>query len=401
MTLKPSTAVVLAAGEGRRLDPLTRRRPKPMLPVVNRPLLEHVIEAIATAGIDEVVLVVGYERDRIQTHFGDGDDWDLSISYARQDTQLGTAHAVAQAAKHVDEDFLVLNGDRIIDPSIIEDVQQTHDRFGAAATVAVTPVEDPEPYGVVEAEAGILESVIEKPTGGSPSNMINAGVYGFTSDIFAVINDLEPGPSGEYRITDAINELAASEDVFGDETQDDVRAIHYDGTWLDVSHLWDLLSVTGVMLDADGGLQEGSVADGAELGSPLHIAGTAAIGANAVIGRGSAIGPNARVGPNATVERSVVFADATIEAGAVVRDCIVGANATIEANATVAGGEGTVIVEGEVHDDVPLGGVLGDNATVGGGAVLDAGSIVGDGATLGPGVTIGGRIADGVEVQRG
>ena len=105
-------AVILAAGEGRRLDPLTNRRPKPMVPVRNQPLLEYVIEAVSAAGIDEIVLVVGYKRDRIQQHFGDGDDWGVTIEYVVQEKQLGTGHAVLQAEAVIDGDFLVLNGDR-------------------------------------------------------------------------------------------------------------------------------------------------------------------------------------------------------------------------------------------------------------------------------------------------
>jgi Nucleoside-diphosphate-sugar pyrophosphorylase involved in lipopolysaccharide biosynthesis/translation initiation factor 2B, gamma/epsilon subunits (eIF-2Bgamma/eIF-2Bepsilon) len=96
------TAVILAAGEGRRLEPLTNRRPKPMVPVANRPLLEHVVEAVAAAGIDRIALVVGYRQERIRNHFGDGDDWGVTIEYVEQSTQLGTGHAVLQAESVVD-----------------------------------------------------------------------------------------------------------------------------------------------------------------------------------------------------------------------------------------------------------------------------------------------------------
>ena len=109
------TAVILAAGAGRRLEPLTNRRPKPMVPVANRPLLEHVIETVAAAGIDRIVLVVGYKQERIRNHFGDGDEWDVTIEYVEQSTQLGTGHAVLQAESIVDDPFIVLNGDRIVD----------------------------------------------------------------------------------------------------------------------------------------------------------------------------------------------------------------------------------------------------------------------------------------------
>ncbi|MFC6988742.1 sugar phosphate nucleotidyltransferase [Haloplanus sp. GCM10025708] len=115
-------AIIMAAGEGRRLEPLTNRRPKPMIPVGNQPVLEYVVEAVADAGIDDIVLVVGYKRDRIQTYFGDGNDWGVDVSYAVQEKQLGTGHAVLQAEPHVDGAFVVLNGDRIIEPGVVEQV---------------------------------------------------------------------------------------------------------------------------------------------------------------------------------------------------------------------------------------------------------------------------------------
>ena len=139
-------AVILAAGEGMRLRPLTRTRPKPMIPIANRPLLEHVVEAVADAGLEKLVLVVGYKRERIQSHFGDGDDWGVEITYAVQEKQLGTGHAVEQAEPHVDGEFVVLNGDRIIDSALVSRVA---DESTPAPAVAVRRSETPSSYGVV------------------------------------------------------------------------------------------------------------------------------------------------------------------------------------------------------------------------------------------------------------
>lgn len=391
MTDESLPAVILAAGEGRRLEPLTNRRPKPMLPVVNRPLLEHVVDAVVAAGIDEIVLVVGYERDRIQTHFGDGDDWDVSIDYAIQETQLGTAHALKQAESHVDGPFLTLNGDRIIDPSIVTDVCNAL-LDDATTAMAVSRSPDPSTYGVVTLEDDHLGEIVEKPPRGYPSDLINAGVYGFSPGIFDEIRETDMAESGELRLTDTIARLLEA---------DEVRAVRYEGRWLDVSYLWDLLSVTGQVLDREGGATEGTVGPGAYVSEAARVGSTASIGANAIVGRGTTVAENARIGPNVTIERSVVFPDATVEAGAVLRDCIVGANATIGANVTVPGGEATVVVEGEVNEDVVLGGVVGDNASVGGGAVLEPGTVLGDEVTVGGGVTVDGVVDDRTDVRRG
>ncbi|AGN00921.1 nucleotidyl transferase [Salinarchaeum sp. Harcht-Bsk1] len=386
-----TTAVILAAGEGRRLEPLTNRRPKPMLPIVDQPLLEYVLEAVVDAGIEHVVFVVGYERDRIQTHFGDGDDWDVEISYALQETQLGTGHAVVQAESLVDGPFLVLNGDRIIDTETVQSVRSALQSGDDGPAMAVTRSATPSEYGVVNVQGDRVVDLVEKPREPA-SDLINAGVYGFTQAVFEAIRGTPTDDDGEQSITATIDRLLA------DGT---VRAVRNDGLWLDVSHLWDLPSVTGRMLDRDGGAVAGSVAESATVADATHLASGSRVGANATIGRGTTLADNASVGANAVVERSVVFPDATVGPGAVLRDCIVGANATIGANATVPGGEATVIVEGTVHEDVRLGGVIGDNASIGGGAVLDPGAILYDDAEVAPGASASGTVGEGTVIRRG
>lgn len=398
------SAVVLAAGEGSRLAPLTKRRPKPMLPVGSKPLLEHVISAVSEAGIKRIVLVVGYERDRIQTYFGDGDDWGVSLSYTVQDQQLGTAHAVQQAANAVGDEFLVLNGDRLIEPEVIEQVREeligketetpeSDDAFPEAdAVMAVTRSAEPSRYGVVTLEGSDVVEIVEKPRGDSPSEIINAGVYGFRQDVFEAIAQTGQSDSGEYELPTVVNRLAE---------KGRVQAVRYDGRWLDVSQLWDLLTVTGQVLDDGHGQLSGTVEEGAQVSNLVHLDETATVAKNAVVGRGTTLAENVRIGPNATVERSVVFPDATIRAGAVVRNSIIGANVTVGENVTIPKGKATVVVEGTVHEDVQFGGVIGDNTHLGGGSVLEPGTIIGDSVTLAPGTTVRGTVDDNVEVRNG
>src|SRR6056297_2958377 len=180
------SAVILAAGEGRRLEPLTNRRPKPMVPVANRPLLEYVVEAVAAAGIDRIVLVVGYRQERIRNHFGDGDDWDVTIEYVEQSTQLGTGHAVLQVESVVDGPFVVLNGDRIVDPAIVSQVRDRA-RDGDCPAMAVTTVANPREYGVVSLDGDRVTGIDEKPEVAVDASRINAGVYAFSPAIFDAI----------------------------------------------------------------------------------------------------------------------------------------------------------------------------------------------------------------------
>ncbi|GAB3669308.1 sugar phosphate nucleotidyltransferase [Halopiger thermotolerans] len=381
-------AVVLAAGEGRRLDPLTNRRPKPMVPVANRPILEYVISAIAEAGIDRVVLVVGYREERIRNHFGDGDDWGIDIEYVVQETQLGTAHAVLQAEPAVDGPFLVLNGDRIVDSSVVERVRDEIVAADDGPVMAVTRAGHASDYGVVSLEGDRIVDITEKPTAPVQSEVINAGVYGFDGAIFDAIRET-PTEHGEMAITTTLQDIASDEPI---------RAVRYRDVWQDVSYLWDLLDVNAAVIDefddSDAEL-DGSIATDTTIGENVSL------GTNATIGGSVAIGDNVTIEANATVSNAVVFSDAVIEAGAVVRDAIVAGNARIGANATIAGGESTVVVGDEVHEDVELGGVVGDNATVGGGTVLDPGTVLGDGAVVDPGATVGGRIESDAIVRRG
>ena len=382
------TAVVLAGGEGRRLRPLTARRPKPMLPVANQPLLEHVLEALRAAGIDDIVFVVGANRNRIGTYFGDGDAWDVSISYVVQNRQLGTGHALLMAADEVAGPCLVVNGDRIVEPHAMQavaDAARDHER----PAMAITSVEDPTRYGVAKLDGTTVTDVTEQPDVAGPG-VINAGVYAVPATIFETLADRLPEARGELSLPAVITALTTP-----------VHAVRYDGLWLDVSQLWDLPAVTGQWLDTTTATAAGTVAPSAAVADATAIAPSATVDEGAVVKRGTALGDNVHVGANVTIEHSVVLPDATIDAGAVVRDSIVGADATIGANVTAAGGPATVTVDDTVYHDVPLGGAIGDHATVKAGAVLAPGTIVGDSATVGPGAFAAGTIAADTTIQRG
>ena len=384
-------AVVLAAGEGRRLEPLTDVRPKPMLPVANRPLLEHVVESVVEAGIEEVVLVVGYKRERIQSHFGDGDDWGIDIEYAVQKKQLGTGHAILQAEDRISGPFLVLNGDRIIDASIVERMRNAD--AADDTLVAVTRAEDPSGLGVVEMEGDRVVGIAEKPPRHAiTSEVINAGVYRFDPGAFDAIRDTET--TGELAITATLDRLAE---------EGRVRALRYRGTWLDVSHLWDLLAVNASLLDGEALSVPGTgrigknavVTDGVALGPDAWV------GPSTTVLSGTAIGENARVGANAVIENTVVLPDATIGAGAVLRDCVVGENAHVGPNTTVEGGPADVVVDGSVHEGVGLGGVVGDGTRIGGAVSVHPGAVIGNATTVEPGASVEGRVPSNAEVRRG
>lgn len=363
-----------------------------MIGIANRPILEYIIESVREAGIEEIVLVVGYKRNRIQTYFGDGDDWGVDVRYVVQDKQLGTAHAVAQAEPYIESPFLVLNGDCIIDAAAVTGVQESITGGGSPHALAVTRVERPELYSGITTAGGQVRTIKTDSQQESDTELVNAGIYGFSPDVFETIRDTEQSGSGEYELPSTITRLIAT---------DGVQAVPYDGAWHDVSNLWDLLPITDIVLDRIDDRVSGTVADGARLDTRSVLAPTASVGQSAVIGANSTVGANAHVEPNATIKNSVVFPDASIEAGAVVKDSIIGAGATIGANTTIRGGISTVTIRETIHNDVRLGAVVGDNTELGGGVVLSTGTIVGNAATIGEGCTVSGRIGDGETVRRG
>jgi glucose-1-phosphate thymidylyltransferase len=385
-------AVILAAGEGTRLEPLTNLRPKPMLPVANRPLLEYVVEAVAEAGITEIVLVVGYHRERIQSHFGNGDDWDVNIEYVGQDKQLGTGDAVLQAEPYVSDEFVVLNGDRVIEPGLIKAVVQER-RATGDVVMSVTRVGEPHLYGVVDVRDGLVGRLTEKPTPGeTDSDLINAGVYGFGPAVFDEIRATDP--NGELELTAMLGRLIDGQPV---------RAVQNRGDWLDVTRPWDLLTVNGRILDRRGPLWEDSATgiDVSNVSEKTAVGGNAALQPGAVVLRGCALGDNVTVKPNAYVENSVLLSDVTIGPGAVVKDCVIGANATVGPNTTIEGGTADVLLGDTVHRGVRFGAIVGDNSVLHANVSVETGSIVGDGVTVGTGSIVSGTVDTGVEIRRG
>ncbi len=378
-------AVVLAAGRGRRLNPLTNTRPKPMVPVANRPLLEHVVEACRDAGVDDLVFVVGYRRDRIQTYFGDGDDWGVDVEYVVQEKQLGTGHALKQASPELeDERFLVLNGDSIVSPDLVERMSEVADKEDV---VAVSRSDRPTDYGVVEVEDGYLKSIKEKPLE-TRSETVNAGVYGFGRGILDLLPET-PDEHGEMNLTAAVSELL---------DEGEVRAVSAE-SWTDVSHLWDVVEVNAEALEtAEKDVETEPcvyVGESTALGDGVSLA------PNSTVLSGTSLDDNVSVGAGAVVANSVVMKDAVIEEGAVVRDSIVGEGVSVGVNSTLEGGEATVEVEDRLHRGVTFGGCVGDYTELSGGVTVAPGTVIGEDCRVASGCMVTGRVPDGARVEKG
>ncbi|MEE6210324.1 UTP--glucose-1-phosphate uridylyltransferase AglF [Salarchaeum sp. III] len=221
-------AVVLAAGKGTRLKPLTDDKPKGMVEVNGQPLLAHVFDQLIGLNASELIVIVGYQKEDIISHFGD-EYRDTPITYAHQRDQAGLAHALLTAEEHIDDDFMLMLGDNIFRANL-EDVvnRQQENRTDAAFLVEEVPYEQASRYGVCNTnEYGEIVDVVEKPDD-PPSNLVMTGFYTFTPAIFHAAHLVQPSDRGEYELSDAIDLLIQSGRT--------IDAIRMDGWRIDVGY---------------------------------------------------------------------------------------------------------------------------------------------------------------------
>jgi len=395
---RPSTAVVLAAGEGTRLRPLTANRPKPMLPAGTRPILEHVLNALIEAGIDKFHLVVGYHANRVRSHFG-STYRGVPIEYHTQTNQLGSGHALLQARDGPSDPFLLVNGDQVIDHRIVEAVLDAH--ADTPATLAVVEGPQAAEYGAVDLDDDEITALIEQPRDGA-YRLFNAGVYVFSQQVFETLATLSE-TQGELPLTDAIGHLLSN-----DRT---VRGVRTDHFWMDATHPWDLIDLSTELLargwvDATPVDSNCYVDESAHIHPDASLVGPVVVDRDAVIEAGAVVGPYAAIGANVTVGAGTILKDAVVDSGTTIGpnttaiEFVTGQDCTIGAGFTVAGGPADIVVDDQVHHDIDLGGVLADRVTVGGAATLEAGTLIGPGAVVGDGVVVRDRIDADSEVVR-
>lgn len=198
-------AVILAAGLGKRMKPLTDDSPKALVELKEKPLLEHVLESLKKAGIEEALIVVGFGADKIMKRFGKNFNG-MKISYAEQKIAMGTAHALLQAKGKIRGKFLVGSTDVIVSPKLWKGLASAK---GFEAVVALREEEHPERYGVALVSGKRLKCIVEKPKEGIGSNLVNTGCYAFSQKIFPALEAVKISQRGEFELTDAINAIAA------------------------------------------------------------------------------------------------------------------------------------------------------------------------------------------------
>jgi bifunctional UDP-N-acetylglucosamine pyrophosphorylase/glucosamine-1-phosphate N-acetyltransferase len=392
-------AVVLAAGRGTRLQPVTSDTSKCMLPLLGKPILWHILSAAKKAGIKDAHLIVGYKKERIIEYFGAGKKIGLKINYKEQKSREGTAKAIGLL--DMDEDFLVLNGDTLVDFADIEAVLKSH---SGEATIGARRVADPQNYGVLEVEGGLVKSIVEKPKT-HVSDLANAGLYAFSPAIFKAIKKTEKSERGEFEITSSIQILI--------ENGGHVRAVELKGLWSDIGNPWNYLDSNSVLLDNIQTDIKGAVEDyvnvkgnlilgensvvrsGTYIEGNVFIGRDCRIGPNAYIRDSTSIGDNCRVGNAVELKNSIIMDNSNVSHLSYVGDSIIGKGCNFGAGTLVGNlrlDEKSVKMRlgDELYDTGrrKMGCVVGDNVKTGLNVMINSGRKIGSNSMIGPGVVV-------------
>jgi bifunctional UDP-N-acetylglucosamine pyrophosphorylase/glucosamine-1-phosphate N-acetyltransferase len=397
--------VILAAGEGKRMHPLTYTRPKVMLPIANKPILEwNLINAIK-AGLKHFIFVVGYKSEMVRNFFENGNKWNIKIEYVNQGNALGTAHAIGMVKKFTDS-FIVLSGDTIFKVKDIEKITQKKNSMG------LVQVENPSEYGVVETNKNKIIKIyekMEKPI----SNTINGGIYHFDKKIFDFIKKTEKSSRGEYEITDSINMMVKEIETQGVFLEE----------WRDVVYPWNLLDANEEILKKldnkiEGVIEKNStlkdniivgknskIMSGSYIEGPVVIGDNCKIGPNCYIRPYTSIGNGCHIGNACEVKSSIIFNNSNIPHQNYLGDSIIGENCNLGSGSKVANlrfdkRDISIQLNGNRLNTNrrKLGVIMGDNVQTGINSMMNIGSIIGNNVFIGPGAIANGEIKPGSRI---
>ena len=391
-------ALILAAGKGNRMWPLTENKPKPLLPIVGKSIIEKQIIELKKAGVTEVNVLIGYKMNKISDKLGNGDSLGLRINYIVQEEQKGTGHAVNQMKDKISEPFYCLNGDILINQNNIQRLLDKKEHI----VMMTTEVKDGTNFGAVKSKNGYLISIKEKGVSGKTS--INAGIYLFNSEIFKALANIKKSIRGEYELTDALESIAG-----------DVKVVEYEGFWKDIGSPWDLLTanekeICNVNEKNEGIIEENvtlngtaRIGKGTILKSGTYVEGSVWIGDNCIIGpnaylrNGTVLCGNNKVGASSEVKNSILMEGAKAPHHNYVGDSILGENCNLGSGTKIANlrldkNEIVVVHRGKKVNTKrrKLGAIIGDNTKTGINTSINSGTILGSNVKIGPSAIVSG-----------
>lgn len=406
--MKLRKAAILAAGEGKRLLPMTSTRPKHLISIAGKPLLQYTIEYLKESGIEEILLVVGYLKESFMEYFKDGADLGVKIEYIEQKEFLGTANAAQLAEDFAKgEPFMLIYGDLLMDKEVFQESISTYNIGESQGLICLFRVPDPQKYGIIQINENLnVKTIVEKPDSDEFGNLANAGVYIFDSKIFDGINRTQKSKRGEFELTDSMQILV-------DEGYK-IRGFDISGKyWSDVGHPWQLLDANKYLMDnmknnIKGNIEENVIIkgvtiieqgalikSGTRIEGPVFIGKDAVIGPNAFIRPYSAIGIGSRVGNSSEIKNTIVLNHSYLSHFSYAGDSIIGENVNF--------GAGTVI--GNVRLDKKeifmnikgkrvttgrkkMGAVIGDNVQLGINTLIMVGIKIGANCKIGAGTIV-------------
>ena len=349
-------AVVMAGGEGTRLRPLTSNQPKPMVPIVGKPCMEHILELLRKHGMTDVIVTVAFLPQAIRGYFGDGEAMGLDIEYSVEESPLGTAGSVRLASAKLDDTFLVISGDALCDIDLTRLVE-VHKEKGAAVTIGLKSVDNPLEFGIVVTdEEGRVERFLEKPSWGQVfSDTINTGIYVLEPEVLRHIPE-----DGPYDFSKELFPLLL-------EMGRPIYGHVCDGYWQDIGNLdqyrqanFDALEqrvaleIPGVRLRGNIWIGEGVDLPHLEaVEGPAYVGDNCRIGQNATVGAYSVLASNVTLREGARTARSVIDASTHVGQSALVEGAIVGRSCDLRAHV-------------RIHEGV----AIGDNVTLGSESVV-------------------------------
>ncbi len=399
-------AIILSAGEGSRMRPLNLTKPKTLLPVAGKPIIQYNIESLRDNGITDILLIVRYKEEIVRNYFGDGSDFGVNISYKTQKDFLGTANAISYGEDFIDDSIIVLNGDIILDDEIIHEIIKKYNYLSPDTLMLLTEVEDPSAFGVVEIENGNIKNIVEKPKREeAPSNLVNAGIYIFNKDIFDKIRETEISERGEYEITDSVSlQIEDNKTVIGHKTSKD---------WIDVGRPWELIEVNEELIgklktEIKGTVEAGAVIhgevfldEGSVIKAGVYIEGNVYIGKNCDIGPNSYIrgntyfGDNVHVGNAVEIKNSIIMENTNVSHLSYVGDSVIGSNCNIAAGTNIANLRfDNATIKTKIKNQKidsgrrKLGAIIGDSVKTGINSSFSPGVKVGHNSTIGSGVLL-------------
>ncbi len=355
-------AVIMAGGKGTRLRPLTSNQPKPMIPIVNTPCMEHIVRLVKRHGFEDILVTLEFLTEAIQAYFGDGSEWGVNIEYSVEEEPLGTAGSIKYAEDRLTERFVIVSGDALTDVDLTK-VLAFHEERGAEVTLVLKGVEDPSEFGIVEIEDdGQVSDFLEKPD--------EEEVFSYTANTGIYV--LEPSVLGDIP---ADREYDFSKELFPKLLEEGRPMYGYtmEGYWEDIGNIEQYMGAQRDVLD---GKVQGIQLPGKRLREGVYVGRDTRVDEDqlegpVVLGDNVKVSPDARLGPY-----SILAPNTSIGAGASV------------VRSTVA--EGSSIGEEAELDGALIGRVcnIGTSARVLEGSALGDAVTVGAGATIAPGVHV-------------